>query len=79
MMIHKTNNESVHIIGRINHKKSSRFIVQGTTRGLASHNIRNPNAIHNKRQDWNHNEKLPQASRKNDASEIPLKLQSKRL
>ena len=69
--------ESIHTIGRINYKTSSRFMVWGTTKGLASHNIRNPNAIHNKRQDWNHNEKLPQTSRRKHEDEVLCELQPK--
>ena len=51
-------------------------MVRGTTRGLASYNLRNPNAIHNKRKDCNYNKKL---SQRKDEDEVPLELLSKRL
>ena len=61
-MIRKMNNELIHIVGKNNCKTSLRFIVRGTTMIVTSHNTRNPNAIHNKRKEYNHNKKLPQTS-----------------
>ena len=58
-MIHKTINKSIYENREISYKTFLRFMVRGTTKGLASHNTRSPNVIHNKMKDCYHNEKLP--------------------